>query len=42
MDLLIKKAKITVLDKYEVTPERAAEDVDNLLKVWIEQGVAEA
>ncbi|MBR1509611.1 MAG: PqqD family protein [Bacteroidales bacterium] len=31
-----------LLDKYEVTPERAAEDVDNLLKVWIEQGVAEA
>ncbi len=31
-----------LLDKYEVTPERAAEDVDNLLKVWVEQGVAEA
>lgn len=31
-----------LLDKYEVTPERAAEDVDNLLKVWIEQGVAQA
>lgn len=31
-----------LLDKYEVTPERAAEDVDNLLKVWVEQGVAQA
>ena len=31
-----------LLDKYEVSPERAAEDVDNLLKVWVEQGVAEA
>jgi len=31
-----------LLDKYEVTHERAAEDVDNLLKVWVEQGVAEA
>ena len=31
-----------LLDKYEVTPERAAEDVDNLLNVWIEQGVAQA
>ena len=30
-----------LLDKYEVTPERAAEDVDKLTAVWLEQGVAE-
>ena len=30
-----------LLDKYEVTPERAGEDVDKLTAVWLEQGVAE-
>ena len=31
-----------LLDKYDVTPERASADVDKLLAVWMEQGVAEA
>lgn len=30
-----------LLDKYEVTPERAAQDVDKLTAVWLEQGVAQ-
>ena len=30
-----------LLDKYEVTPERAAADVDKLTAVWLEQGVVE-
>lgn len=29
-------------DRYEVETERAAEDVDKLLAVWVEEGVAEA
>ena len=31
-----------LLDQYEVEPERAAADVDKLVAVWLEQGVAEA
>ena len=31
-----------LLEKYEVTPERAAADVDKLTAIWLEQGVAEA
>jgi len=31
-----------LLEKYEVTPEIAAADVDKLVAVWVEQGVAEA
>ena len=31
-----------LLDKYDVTPERAAADVDKLTATWLEQGVAEA
>ena len=31
-----------LLEQYEVTPERAGEDVDKLLAVWQEQGVTEA
>ena len=30
-----------LLDKYEVTPEVAAADVDKLVSVWVEQGVAQ-
>ena len=30
-----------LLDKYEVTEERAAADVDKLTAVWLEQGVAQ-
>lgn len=30
-----------LLDKYDVTPERAAADVDKLTAIWLEQGVAE-
>lgn len=30
-----------LLDQYEVTPERAAQDVDKLTAVWLEQGVAQ-
>lgn len=30
-----------LLDKYEVTPERAAADVDKLTAIWLEQGVVE-
>ena len=30
-----------LLDKYEVSPEVAAADVDKLVAVWLEQGVAE-
>lgn len=30
-----------LLERYEVTEERAAEDVDKLLAVWVEEGVAE-
>lgn len=30
-----------LLDKYEVSPEVAAADVDKLAAVWLEQGVAE-
>ena len=33
---------VTLLtDHYEVTRERARQDIDNLLKVWQEQGVIE-
>ena len=31
-----------LLDKYEVSEERAAADVDKLTSIWLEQGVAEA
>lgn len=31
-----------LLDKYEVTEEQAAADVDKLLAIWLEQGVVEA
>ena len=31
-----------LLDKYEVEPERAAADVEKLISIWVEQGVAEA
>ena len=31
-----------LLDKYEVEPERAAADVEKLVSIWVEQGVAEA
>ncbi len=31
-----------LLERYEVEKERAAEDVDKLLAVWVEEGVAEA
>lgn len=30
-----------LLDQYEVTPERAAEDIDKLVAIWMEQGVAQ-
>lgn len=30
-----------LLDKYEVSEERAAADVDKLTAIWLEQGVAE-
>jgi len=33
---------VTLLtDHYEVSAERARQDIDNLLKVWQEQGVIE-
>ena len=28
-----------LLDQYEVTPERAAQDVDKLLETWMQEGV---
>lgn len=28
-----------LLDKYDVTPEKAAEDVDKLADIWIREGV---
>lgn len=28
-----------LLDQYEVSPEQAAADVDNLLAIWIKEGV---
>ena len=31
-----------LLDKYDVSEERAAADVDKLVAIWLEQGVAEA
>jgi len=31
-----------LLDKYDVSEERAAADVDKLIAIWLEQGVAEA
>lgn len=31
-----------LLDKYDVSEERAAADVDKLMAIWLEQGVAEA
>ena len=31
-----------LLERYEVEKERAAEDVDKLLAVWVKEGVAEA
>ena len=31
-----------LLERYEVEKERAAEDVDKLRAVWVEEGVAEA
>lgn len=31
-----------LLDKYDVSEERAATDVDKLIAIWLEQGVAEA
>ena len=30
-----------LLEQYEVTREQAAQDVQNLVKVWLEQGVVE-
>ena len=30
-----------LLDKYDVSEERAAADVDKLTAIWLEQGVAE-
>ena len=30
-----------LLDRYEVSEERAAEDIDKLLAVWVQEGVAE-
>ena len=30
-----------LLDKYDVTAELAAQDVEKLIAVWLEQGVAE-
>ena len=31
-----------LLDKYEVSAEQAAADVQKLLNIWVEQGVVEA
>ena len=31
-----------LLERYEVTREKAAEDVEKLLAVWVKEGVAEA
>lgn len=31
-----------LLERYEVTREKAAEDVEKLLAIWVQEGVAEA
>jgi hypothetical protein len=40
-EFTVEDAVKLLTDKYDVTPERAREDVEKMLQQWQEQGVAE-